>query len=550
MKHVCFELILSVHVCGVILSPWFTMPTEVSLGDTKFNGICGYNNNSDKIITIGDGCTMRRKSKVITYVFGDIMWDDNDLRDYETGVDGQSYDIYNNIIYYWNDCHSANSDQIYTFGLSNEIRLQLTTLPINIDEDPCIAIDKNEGLLYVIGGEINMIKVNITQIYNIGADSWINDSMARELNYPRSRLSCKWSPYNDYIYAIAGENNNGITDVIEVYSKRTNTWNVSSVTLNVARVDFIVIFGEGNYNHLLFIIGGQGNKRTEIFNIKTNEIVFGPEFEYDKRGACVIIRHDILYVIGSDPNMNWFSSNITLMSPNLFPTQHPSKDTLGPSNLPSKYPSNIPTRHPSNNPTIYPLNTPSALTTQPTQLLQPLFNTTTFIPTDSPLMITNTPTIYPSIPSLEPSFNRSKSNTNLFISVAISLSVLVIISLLLIATFIWKSKKSNKWKINVTSNEKTMESINKSLPNTQNDKMICKIWQANQFDIKKLTKGEINMQDLTPKNDINHDMEGQTDVTIVYKNDELIADEYDKNQQEIHEFTKGKLTENQWKTQK
>ena len=72
---------------------------------------------------------------------------------YQAGKDGQSYDTYNNVIYYWDDCVSANSDRIYKFELS--------TLLININEDPCVTIDTNEGLLYVIGGKINMGKLNI-----------------------------------------------------------------------------------------------------------------------------------------------------------------------------------------------------------------------------------------------------------------------------------------------------------------------------------------------------------------------------------------------------
>ena len=325
-----FLSFVSKYVYANILGSWMGMNGNVSLGDDSFEGICGYYSNI--IYAVHGRC---KGTQLDSYNFETSIWN-SVPKTYSVTVGGQSYDEYNNVIYYWDTCDPGTSNEIYDFILSNQWRRKKSHLPINIDEDPCLAIDKSIGYLYVIGGQINKVQTGITQIFSFDLDIWMDVNIS--LNIPRSRLSCRWSELNDNIYAIGGDK--GIsqpTNVIEIYNKTNGSWIISSTEMIHKRRDHSIIFGEGIYNHILFIIGGFGLKTTEIYNIVSNEIIQGPSFVHQKTLPCLVIINDTLYVIGSDPDYSWFASNISTLSPTIYvPTEYET-------NSPSIFPNILPT---------------------------------------------------------------------------------------------------------------------------------------------------------------------------------------------------------------
>ena len=146
-----------------------------------------------------------------------------------------------------------------------------------------------------------------------------------------------------------------------------------------------------------------------------------------------------------------------------------------------------------------------------------------------------------------------------FVSTEYLVGIIVtgVIIILLCIIVVWKTRKrneSNKDVNTITKVEtKSLENIGNSLQlnsknkiDMKNDHLIAKEWQENQIDIQHvITHGQV----LDSQNDGNQTkkMYFKNDGNNV-KNDQLIAIQMSKNQNEIHQFTQGKKKKDDWLT--
>ena len=214
-------------------------------------------------------------------------------------------------------------------------------------------------------------------------------------------------------------------------------------------------------------------------------------------------------------------TNAPTTIPSITPTKYPTEI---PSNTPSTIPTRFPTNAPTNFPTINPTNDtpiPTEVTTTPTSnpVASATINTTISLGeiTKEP---TNVPSLNPTETMLDSNFkDTNKSKITPIVSALIGLGVFSLIVLSLGAVYlILKNKRINsnadhlqKSQIdthNETNNGKMGEDSvsvldNQEIEDTINDHAIASEWQKNQFDIKQITSGNIDIKDINTKGDTN-----------------------------------------------
>ena len=234
----------------------------------------------------------------------------------------------------------------------------------------------------------------------------------------------------------------------------------------------------------------------------------------------------------------WLYSNALLTKA---PTISPTSNTKLPTDTPTQTPSNLPTINPTVTPTDSPTNTPT--------------NTPTQTPTKSPTNIpTNTPTINTTenpttAPTISMKINSANNNSHLnhnipyLMYIMISIPVFCILCLCIILMCLIFKKTNEKLKeikeqnTNSSSNSNTINIRIKSetIPSyspvshfenetTKSDNIIAVELQKNQYDIHRLTSGNINENEFNTKGSQNHNE--STSYPHIYPYIYLINDIY------------------------
>ena len=203
-------------------------------------------------------------------------------------------------------------------------------------------------------------------------------------------------------------------------------------------------------------------------------------------------------------------TKIPSSTPTLNPTINPTTNTNIPT-LNTNNPTNTPTDMPSLSPTILtktPTKVPSA---SPEFTDSPTINPTLYpseIPSTTP---TSLPTFPTHSPSLLPSKNVNTETKSPMINSLIIILIVIVVTfglIIVILVFILYQKRKNTRRDTVTLTQNqdlepttnTNELKSNSLEMIKNDEIIAQEWQKNQFDIMHITSGNIELKNIHTNN--------------------------------------------------
>ena len=243
-------------------------------------------------------------------------------------------------------------------------------------------------------------------------------------------------------------------------------------------------------------------------------------------------------------------SKTTTLMPTITLTIDPSKTpTTEPTSEPTTEPTNEPTTEPTIEPTLFPTINPS---TNPTQTPS-VYSTKTL--TNSPTNILSiSPTMMP-ILKINAPIEAFDFQAQWIITGAI-ISLVLIGCGLLITAYYWRTnKKRSEFPLSKSEVHAPQEIITriirKNPPNSEgkphiqikNDFIIAQEYQENQFDIKNITLGNIQLNDIETK-------KGVIKSNIQIMNDRIIAMEAQRNDKDLNELTNGSIPVKNWNTHK
>eukprot|EP01083_Nonionella_stella_P157617 511902_1 len=320
-------------------------------------------------------------------------------------------------------------DAAQTFSIFNVITAQFSydynhiAIPVQTREPGCLAStidDNHNSYLFAVGGKNASNKaLDLTQIYNISSNSWLENVPSMQTN--RASFSC--IVQNNKLFSIGGWTSTApyYLDSIEVLDvSTTNLYNnfmikwqyIDSLNEAAERTNAV------RYMDKVLVIGGASPTRLSnaihvIDPVSDTVTYYDESLATAVRNSASVVVDGALFVFGgSTPGVGWGIAQTWQYTTLSTPT--PTISTKEPTIIPTSAPTLLPTVYPTFMPLPNPTETPTIATMEPTVIptraptLLPTVRTgfptivPTLLPSSSPTvpltdLPTNTPTLFPSI---------------------------------------------------------------------------------------------------------------------------------------------------------
>ena len=505
----------------------------------------------------------------------------------------QYYTQHNNVIYYctFNEIRTYNM----TYPYSQNVTIPINNITLYWD-NICLSADINGNLFLSSGGFGILGQVMNYYGYNMNTNIWQTFRHSEYwsiYNYDMRGMAC--IVHDQVLYTFGGQAG-GASYRSEYYGSNMisyhdvsdynkpfllngySLWNKSSQDLKPFGGNIRAV----SVNELIYIIGGyswnnntdgscciRGLNDVQIFDPLNHTIkgkIDGIEpLPFNQLWATTCHFRSKTYTIdcfggwtGNTVTNNWIYSNVLVTeSPSKTPTNTPSKTptktpTLLPSKTPTNTPSLLPSKTPTNTPSILPSNTPSHFVSN--------------IPSDSP---SNTPSYVPSKETLSPSKTPTNTpstffNANRTIVIIMGSIICILVTLILYIIVYYKHKHKNGQQTTASEIVMSGNSIpSASLPD--NNSVTIKIAKTSPID-KQSNPDNTGEQQFNesyikvntgihndPKRDNNDIKDTYMNNEIIThgiddKTDELIANQLQINQFDLHSVTSGRVSLNAFDT--